>query len=528
MTLESLIHAQLEGEITPDQHAELEARLRADWQARKLYLELADQHARLLHHPEVTTGRLHPASPPIKPTQPSHRPWLHLARYPLAIAALIALTAAATLFFSQPTLPQESTTTGVAILTQTLDAQFQGASPLPNSILAPGHFHLTRGLAQIEFFCGASLLIEGGTHLEILSPWEARCHSGRLRAHVPPAAKGFLLHTPTLKVEDLGTEFALNVSPEDTALHVFEGEVIAHPPNAAATSLTEGMSYRGHAPASPPNPQDFLPIADLRTQLQSHAAERFAAWQSWHQQHRSDPRLIACYALHKNPDDRWNRRVPNDVRPVHTAHNGAAVGARWTQGRWPQKDALEFRNPGDRIRLKLEGTYTALTLACWVKVDSVDKKYSGLLLTDGYDNGEPHWQIYEDGSLMFSLMYRPADPPVKPQQRGKWNQMYFSKPVFTAANLGRWHHIAVTYDNQSGEVIQYFDGREVSREVHSLHQPDRPLSFGPCEIGNWGLPTEGHQFPIRNLNGAIDEFAIYSTALSATEIQSFYRKGQPE
>jgi len=528
MTLESLIHAQLEGDITPAEHAELEARLRADWQARKLFLQLADQHARLLHHPEVTTGRLHPASPPLKPTQPSKRPWLHLARFPLAIAALIALTAAATLFFSQPIPPQESTTTGVAILTQTLDAQFQDASPLPNSILAPGHFHLTRGLAQIEFFCGASLLIEGGTHLEILSPWEARCHSGRLRAHVPPAAKGFLLHTPTLKVEDLGTEFALNVSPEDTALHVFEGEVIAHPPNAAATSLTEGMSYRGHAPASPPNPQDFLPIADLRRQIQSHAAERFAAWQSWHQQHRKDPRLIACYALHKNPDDRWSRRVPNDSLPIQPAHHGAAVGARWTQGRWPQKDALEFRNPGDRIRLKLEGTYTALTLACWVKVDSVDKKYSGLLLTDGYDNGEPHWQIYEDGSLMFSLMYRPAEPPVKPQQRGKWNQMYFSKPIFTAANLGRWHHIAVTYDNQSGEAIQYFDGREVSREVHSLHQPGRSLNFGPCEIGNWGLPTEGHQFPIRNLNGAIDEFTLYNTALTAAEIQALHQNGQPE
>jgi hypothetical protein len=106
--------------------------------------------------------------------------------------------------------------------------------------------------------------------------------------------------------------------------------------------------------------------------------------------------------------------------------------------------------------------------------------------------------------------------------------MYFSKPVFTAANLGRWHHIAVTYDNHSGEAIQYFDGREVSREVHPLHQPGRPLSFGPCEIGNWGLPTEGHQFPIRNLNGAIDEFTLYNTALTAAEIQALHQTGKPE
>ena len=56
--LESLIHAKLDGEITPEQHTQLEALLRDDWQARRLYLELADQHARLLQQPAVNTGRL--------------------------------------------------------------------------------------------------------------------------------------------------------------------------------------------------------------------------------------------------------------------------------------------------------------------------------------------------------------------------------------------------------------------------------------------------------------------------------------
>ena len=195
-----------------------------------------------------------------------------------------------------------------------------------------------------------------------------------------------------------------------------------------------------------------------------------------------------------------------------------------TQGRWQKKEALEFKRPGDRVRLNLDGTYHALTLACWVKVDSVDKKYNSLLLTDGYDNGEPHWQIYEDGSLMFSIMYRPAEAA----RSAKHNQMFYSRPVFTADSLGRWHHLAVTYDNTSGEVIQYFDSQEVGREISTLHQPGRDIVFGPCEIGNWGLPTQGHQFPIRNLNGAIDEFAIYSAALNASEVRNLYDHGKPE
>jgi hypothetical protein len=76
--------------------------------------------------------------------------------------------------------------------------------------------------------------------------------------------------------------------------------------------------------------------------------------------------------------------------------------------------------------------------------------------------------------------------------------------------------------------VQYFDGVEVGRGIHELHQPGRDLVFGPCELGNWGLPTEGHQFPIRNLNGAMDEFALYGSVLAAGEIATLYRQGKPE
>jgi hypothetical protein len=194
------------------------------------------------------------------------------------------------------------------------------------------------------------------------------------------------------------------------------------------------------------------------------------------------------------------------------------------RGRWPGKEALEFKRPGDRLRMSLNGTYAALTLASWMKVASEAKKYNSLLLTDGYDNGEPHWRICEDGSLMFSIMYRPVDVP----KSAKYNQIHYSKPVFTADSLDRWHHLAVTYDSTSGEVIQYFDAQEVGREISPLHQPARPITFGPCEIGNWGLPTQNHDSPIRNLNGAIDEFAIDQAVLSPTEILRQFEAGKPE
>lgn len=514
MDLAALIHARLDGEITPEQHAQLEARLREDWQARRLYLELADLHARLLAQPEVGTGRLLPAGSFARTRVRAF--WLRRVRAPLAVAALIALTAAGTWFLSSGPVVPESTANGVALLGASLDAEFVGEARREGETLAPGRLHLAQGLAQIEFFSGATVLIEAGTELEILSAWEARCHGGRLRVRVPPAAKGFIVHAPDMKLEDLGTEFALNVEGQTSAVRVEEGEVIAHTGQSPA-SLTQGMRLGTTA-------QAFLPVDELSALVREREQSRFDAWQQWSLEHRSDPRLIAYYTFKRWGEDRWERLVNNFTEPRRPNRAGGIVGATWTRGRWPEKQALEFKRPGDRVRLNLDGRYGALTLACWVKVDSVDKKYSGLLLTDGYENGEPHWQIYEDGSLMFSLMYRPADAPKK----AKHNQMHFSKPVFTADRLGRWHHLAVTCDAGSGEVVQYFDGVEVGRGIHALHEPGRDLVFGPCELGNWGLPTEGHQFPIRNLNGAMDEFAVYGSVLAATEISTLYRQGKPE
>ena len=513
MNLESLMHAKLDGEITPEQHTRLEALLRSDWRARRLYLELADQHARLLQQPAVNTGRFKQPSLVGRPVR-----W----RTPALVASAAAIILLAFIAWPRSAVVKEAISTGVAMISHTLDAEFAQPTVRGGDTIAPGKLTLKKGLAQIEFFSGATALIDGATEIEIISAWEARCVGGRMRVHVPPAAKGFLMHAPDVKLEDLGTEFALNVSGANSAVLVFDGEVIAHKKDQAPASLKSGMSLTSATAGM--SPQDFLPISDLQTLMRQREQRRFEQWQAWSEGMSKDPRLIAYYTFQHSQADRWDRLVSNIAAPQQKLRAGGAVGAQWTQGRWPGKEALEFKRPGDRLRLNLDGTYNALTLCAWVKVDSVDKKYNSLLLTDGYDNGEPHWQISEDGSLMFSIIYRPDGV----KRGGEWNQVYFSKPVFGSDSLGRWHHIAVSYDNQSGQVIQYFDGAEVSREVSKLHHAGRPISYGPCELGNWGLPTQGHPFPIRNLNGAIDEFAIYAAVLSGAEIQSIFENGNPK
>jgi hypothetical protein len=60
---------------------------------------------------------------------------------------------------------------------------------------------------------------------------------------VPPPAQGFRLLTPNMKLVDLGTEFGVQVdsAAQKAEVHVFEGEVEAHPDSGPMVKLRQGM-----------------------------------------------------------------------------------------------------------------------------------------------------------------------------------------------------------------------------------------------------------------------------------------------
>ncbi|MCW0221376.1 MAG: FecR domain-containing protein [Prosthecobacter sp.] len=528
--MEMLLSALMDDALSAEQKVHLETLLRSDWECRRFYLESMDQHAKLLTAPAVAAGKLH--TPKI--IRRSKHAWFSLA----AAAAILMLAglsylAGGKMQTTKETNTEEQTGQGCAIISQTMEAKFAEGSQVPTqgAMLSPGRLHLTSGMVKIEFFSGATLLAEGDVELDIHSAWEVACLKGQVRVRVPPPAQGFRLHAPGMNLVDLGTEFGVHVDAKGSAeVHVFEGEVEAHPNEAEMRLLTEGQSLKrtsdNQISSGNAQPNNFTSIERLNEISLQYAQARFDAYWTHTFELRKDPRLIACYLFKHWENDRWDRLVNNFTEPRNPSRGGGAVGVKWTQGRWPMKDALEFKGPGDRVRINLGAEkYDAMTLATWVRVDGVDRKYSALLLTDGYEPGEPHWQIYEDGSLMFSIAY---PRPSSEDKTKKFNQIYYSPSIFNQSNLRRWHHIAVTYDNQSGQAIQYLDGVEISREVNSHHVPGRAVTFGPSEIGNWGLPTENHQFPIRNLNGRMDEFLIYKAALSPAEIFTLYEAGKPD
>ncbi len=421
---------------------------------------------------------------------------------------------------------QEPTAEGVALVTQLVGVKWKNAS---NSVevgdaLPPGRFAIQAGHAQIEFFCGATVVVEGPAELDLVSVTHARVQQGRLRAHVPPAARGFSVEVEGMKVVDLGTEFGLSVSDSGANVQVFDGEVELHPHASKPRLLKSGQGVvrtaTGEYQDAEVAPENFVDIARLESRAQLQDTAKYRRWQEWSTDLRHDPQLIAYYAFDEPTD--WERRLACSTMPPNSELDGAIVGAREVSGRWLGKRALEFKQPADRVRVQIPGEYQSLTLAAWVKIDSLDRWYNSLFLTDGYDKGEPHWQILDDGRLYFSVR------PLAPGESGPRDFKALSPSFWKPSLNGKWIHLAVTCDVKSNTIIHYLNGNVLSRHVVPAAQMPQTTRIGTASIGNWASPTQpDSRFAIRNLNGSIDELALFAAPLTADEIKEMYRRGKP-
>lgn len=426
---------------------------------------------------------------------------------------------------------KEATAQGVALVTRLVDVDWGEEQP-PLEVgdaLPPGRLNLASGYAQIEFFCGATVILEGPAELDLQSPLLARVRSGRLRAQVPPAARGFSLEVDDLTVVDLGTEFGLSVTDEGANVQVFDGEVELQQPSTEKRLLTAGEALTRNADGeyseSEVTPDSFLDIATLESRAAGQRNERYQRWQAWSEELRQDKRLIAYYAFDQRGE--WQRRLNSSLESDDRELDGAIVGAHRVAGRWASKSGLEFKRPGDRVRVQIPGEFTSLTFACWVKIDSLDRWYNSLFLTDHYNQGEPHWQILDTGQLFFSVRYKPDDVE-GPAAKKKTHQPVLSPPFWKPSLSGRWLHVATTYDADAGRTTHYLNGDVLHEESIDEALVVKTTRIGAASIGNWSIPTKpDSEFAIRNLNGSIDEFAIFAATLSAGEIREMYENGKP-
>jgi hypothetical protein len=406
------------------------------------------------------------------------------------------------------------------MLTRAVDARWGGKSaPLRvGSALGPGWLRLESGLAQVVFYSGARVVIEGPAELRLVSPHEAFCPIGRLLAEVPEPARGFRLGTDHVNVVDLGTSFGIDASHGRTEVHVFKGKLELLPGTGAKQSLSESEAavVEGNAPPRlmAASAEAFTSMFEFQQRSLASEAFRYEQWQFANAQLNQDPSLVVHLDFENLSSTDWTLR--NAAEKNRSVRDATIVGCVRAEGRWREKQALEFQSVSDRVRVAVPGDFDALTLSAWVCVKGLDRTFNSLFMCDGFEPGTIHWLIRNDGVLGLTVV---GPGP------GKF-QILASPPVLTLDELGMWLHLAVVLDGRSRQVVHYVNGDPVSRHALKLGPPFR---LGSAELGNWN-PRSGPDptpFLIRNLSGAFDEFGLFSRALSDAEVRELYAKGKP-
>jgi hypothetical protein len=548
--LRGLLDALCEETISVEQVRRLEELVLTRPEAEAFYVQYMTLHADLIRHFAVLPsacpteaslrGRVQAdreRSRPRAQGQPNVRPPRKLSsRLLVAVSALAAGLLLAVVLWPRsgpreaPVAAAEPTDNTVAVLLWAHNAEWEESGPptRPGAPLPPGRLRLKAGLAHIQFYSGATVILEGPADLRILSANAAYCSRGKLRATVPPQAQGFTVRTPEIELVDRGTEFGLQVaqSGNKTEVHVFEGKVELHDAGVkhrdTMKELTTGQGVRLDGPGTirpiKPDPGAFRTAEYLEARLAEEMAQRQRAWQASSAAIRRDPSLLVYYTFQAETPQERSRTLLDQAGDKKNnrkqPHDGAIVGCRWAAGRWPGRKALEFKRVSDRVRFHVPGEFDSLTLMAWVRVDALPNGNNSLMMADGWEPGGCHWQIGGDGMLILGVQQRP---------KGRGGH-YHAPGVFTPRRFGQWVQLAVVYDRDGGQVTHYVDGRPVAHEPLLF---DLPLRIGDAELGNWNIAAHRNRSPIRYFSGCMDEFLLFGRALRDDEIERLYAQGQP-
>ncbi|MEQ1797778.1 MAG: LamG domain-containing protein [Lacibacter sp.] len=171
------------------------------------------------------------------------------------------------------------------------------------------------------------------------------------------------------------------------------------------------------------------------------------------------------------------------------------------------------------------GAATSFTIALWMKntAQAGRTEFVFSLVDDKY--GWHHSSIF-----LLVENQTATNTTMKLGLMDQWLEGTLSKPLFD----GNWHHIAYVYDQTTSKMTYYFDGAVVAgmnatqTDVKNAGNPRGAVDLSAAKnlvLGGWnkhaGLagPTDGW---ISSYTGAMDQFRLYSKALTATEVNALF------
>jgi hypothetical protein len=250
----SLVSRVLDDDAVDADRDQLSRLMEESAEARQMFIAHMDETAILRWHcgaPQSELLRDLRSRP-----RPGRRPWL------AGIAAVVALVGGLIVMgirpqgdLRRPALPAAAKVGGVATLIRASGVTWRGDSRRWTELSRLGKGDILRfesGEVELVFDAGVEVVIRGPADFEVRTMDRAFSRLGKITARVGKDGQGFTIETPVAKVVDLGTEFAIEVSPSgSTDVAVFRGLVdlavnstAANPGKGRPQRLGQGEAMR--------------------------------------------------------------------------------------------------------------------------------------------------------------------------------------------------------------------------------------------------------------------------------------------
>ncbi len=460
------LEAVISGDATERDRTILNDTLRADPDARRAYIRTMAFEAMLASE----------FAPEEQETPVTRRRWIA----PLSIAAAVVLgSLLAWRVFPGPgaTLTAddgEEVTHAVITSLDNATGKFGGTELSRGMRLTEGMLELDSGLAEITFDTGAEVTLEGPARMQLESESKSRLDAGRASAVVPEEARGFVIHTPTSYIRDLGTAFAVEVkNAQETDLHVLEGEVEVAATGRKAAKIPkilrqkEAVRLAGGG-MQPISFREDNPGAKREKRMQKIPSSVHWSFDSW---------------------DGVKTKDPDSGEILKLQRKGGAPVPEIIDG--PFGSAIHLDGEGVFARSTYPGVggSQARTIACWVCIQPGDSQAAltpNGIVGWGVNRSSGKWQLGWNPNQLQGTTGAP---------RVEFGEGY----VVGSTDLrdGRWHHLSVVYlggpkANVATHVRIYVDGKlepltgrrqqRVNTDTTSANA--QPLTIGR-NLGQW-------------------------------------------
>ena len=500
------LDAIISGDATERDHTILNDTLRADPEARRTYIRTMAFEAMLAQEfaPLEPSQEIEPAKP---------RRWL----VPLSIAATILLAGTLAWHFTGESssqglaadLPIHDEQITHAVITSLDEAigRFGKVSLAAGMRLAGGILELDSGFAEITFDTGAEVTLEGPARLMLESQSKTRLDIGRASAYVPEQARGFVIHTPTSYIRDLGTAFALEVRDDkETDLHVLEGEVEVAATGRSAVRQPKILRQR-----------EAVRLAGGKMQ-----SINFKADKPGRDRKRTSPKIPPSVHWDFNHWDGSTATDSNRGYLLKLRQNDRDASPELIEG--PFGNALHFDGDGTFGLSTYPGIggSQARTVACWVCIppgDDTSSRQPNGIISWGVNRSSAKWQLaWNQGKYQGNI----GAPRVE----------FGDGSLVGSSDLrdGRWHHLAVVYlggpkANVATHVRIYVDGKletVTGRRQQRSNTDTRSADAQPLTIGRYlgSKPGQTSYF----FQGDLDELYVYEGPLLPGQIMRLMKR----